>query len=127
MYANQLTALNEQKAAIEQKIAEIHGKAREEVIIDSCQRLRAVGVTPKQLVEYLRYPRISPAVITSVDAIQAIPKKPRKPGSGRPVKVKAEVVVKWRSSRGASLSETAKHFKLSVATVSRHCRTLRAA
>lgn len=41
---------------------------------------------------------------------------------GRPTKADAKTVTAWRKASGASLSETAKQFALSLATVKRYCR-----
>ncbi|MXP27914.1 recombinase family protein [Porphyrobacter algicida] len=40
---------------------------------------------------------------------------------GRPVAANAAEVAAWRKANQASISETAKHFKVSTATVSRYC------
>ena len=40
---------------------------------------------------------------------------------GRPAKRSADEVTKWRQTEGASLSKTAEHFGLSLATVKRYC------
>ena len=40
---------------------------------------------------------------------------------GRPAKRPADEVTKWRQTEGASLSKTAEHFGLSLATVKRYC------
>lgn len=42
---------------------------------------------------------------------------------GRPAKASAGDVVKWRLAEGASLSKTAEHWGLSLATVKRYCKT----
>jgi putative DNA-invertase from lambdoid prophage Rac len=42
---------------------------------------------------------------------------------GRPAKASADDVVKWRLAEGASLSKTAEHWGLSLATVKRYCKT----
>lgn len=41
---------------------------------------------------------------------------------GRPAKASAKEVAAWRLSTGSSLSETADHWELSLATVKRYCR-----
>ena len=40
---------------------------------------------------------------------------------GRPVAMDAAAVTAWRARVGASILETAKHFKISAATVKRYC------
>lgn len=40
---------------------------------------------------------------------------------GRPYKADGATVAKWRRENGASIADTAKHFRLSSATVKRYC------
>ena len=40
---------------------------------------------------------------------------------GRPLKVDPQEVAGWRKEQGASIAETARHFDISPATVSRAC------
>lgn len=44
-----------------------------------------------------------------------------KPSLGRPKACPTEEVVQWRQANSASVSATAKHFKISVPTVKRYC------
>lgn len=58
-------------------------------------------------------------------ALQATGKTHRgKDSLGRPKAADAASVVKWRKSNKASIQDTARHFKLSTATVKRYCATV---
>ncbi|MFN3877533.1 MAG: recombinase family protein [Brevundimonas sp.] len=58
-------------------------------------------------------------------ALQATGKTHRgKDSLGRPKAADAASVVKWRKSNKASIQDTARHFKLSPATVKRYCATV---
>ena len=58
-------------------------------------------------------------------ALQATGKTHRgKDSLGRPKAANAASVVKWRKSNKASIQDTARHFKLSPATVKRYCATV---
>ena len=58
-------------------------------------------------------------------ALQATGKTHRgKDSLGRPKAADAASVVKWRKSTKASIQDTARHFKLSPATVKRYCATV---
>ncbi len=58
-------------------------------------------------------------------ALQATGKTHRgKDSLGRPKAADAASVVKWRKSNKASIQGTARHFKLSTATVKRYCATV---
>lgn len=58
-------------------------------------------------------------------ALQATGKTHRgKDSLGRPKAADAASVVKWRKSNKASIQDTARHFKLSPATVKRYCATI---
>jgi putative DNA-invertase from lambdoid prophage Rac len=58
-------------------------------------------------------------------ALQATGKTHRgKDSLGRPKAADAASVVKWRRDQKASIQDTARHFKLSPATVKRYCATV---